>query len=548
MSEAGRRFGPLLPQVPSANGEGWVWPGDPTLSKLFHDNAVRLATASASIADRPLSAWRDEARTDLLRAASEYVSSYGDFGAATRGRDLRRIVLTGHQPELFHPGVWFKNFVAHRLAERENGVAVHVIADQDLCRSATVRAPDPSGVRLNGETIPLDTAMAAIPFEERQVLDCGTLAAVPDRLAKALKAWVPFPIACDIWPDVLRGVARHGNLGWALGEARHRLEQSWGLATLEVPLSRICAFPSFAAFLVGILDQLSDFQRHYHDSLEEYRRLHRVRSRTHPAPELKRDGEWWETPFWIWTENNPDRRPLWVRGHPNCWELRGRPEPEPTDLAVDPPIGCVRRGGASAVEDLVHLAKNGIRIRPRALTMTMFARLFLGDLFLHGLGGAQYDRMTDRIIKAFFGLEAPAYGAATATFRLPIPRPSANARELARVEIRLRELWYQPDRFLRGTAGGDPPLLRDLLENKAILVQAPPAIGDRHAWHQQLMELNSSLRGFTESERSLLEGRRSTLRADLRRDQFLFSREHPYCYFSEENLRRQLLDLSAASA
>ena len=44
----------------------------------------------------------------------------------------------------------------------------------------------------------------------------------------------------------------------------------------------------------------------------------------------------------------------------------------------------------------------GIRLRPRALTTTMYLRLAMGDLFLHGIGGAKYDQLTDRIIEHFF--------------------------------------------------------------------------------------------------------------------------------------------------
>ena len=45
----------------------------------------------------------------------------------------------------------------------------------------------------------------------------------------------------------------------------------------------------------------------------------------------------------------------------------------------------------------------GIRLRTRALTTTMFARFLLGDLFVHGIGGAKYDELGDEIARGFFG-------------------------------------------------------------------------------------------------------------------------------------------------
>ena len=44
-------------------------------------------------------------------------------------------------------------------------------------------------------------------------------------------------------------------------------------------------------------------------------------------------------------------------------------------------------------------------LRPRALTLTLFARVCLGDFFIHGIGGGKYDEVTDAIIRDYFGIE-----------------------------------------------------------------------------------------------------------------------------------------------
>ena len=64
-----------------------------------------------------------------------------------------------------------------------------------------------------------------------------------------------------------------------------------------------------------------------------------------------------------------------------------------------------RRERASADSDVNNL-------RPRALTLTLFARLCLGDFFIHGIGGGKYDEVTDAIIRDYFGVEPPAYPSA----------------------------------------------------------------------------------------------------------------------------------------
>ena len=50
-------------------------------------------------------------------------------------------LLSGHQPELFHPGVWYKNFVLGSLARKLDGVGIHLLIDSDTCRSASIRVP-----------------------------------------------------------------------------------------------------------------------------------------------------------------------------------------------------------------------------------------------------------------------------------------------------------------------------------------------------------------------------------------------------------------------
>jgi hypothetical protein len=94
------------------------------------------------------------------------------------------------------------------------------------------------------------------------------------------------------------------------------------------------------------------------------------------------------------------------------------------------------------------LESRGIKIRPRALITTMYARLFLSDLFIHGIGGAKYDELTDAIIRRFFGIEPPAFMTVTGTVRLPIPRPATTEADVRNVKQLIREIRFHPERFV----------------------------------------------------------------------------------------------------
>ena len=41
------------------------------------------------------------------------------------------LLLAGHQPELFHPGVWVKNFALNGLARRHGATPLNLVVDND---------------------------------------------------------------------------------------------------------------------------------------------------------------------------------------------------------------------------------------------------------------------------------------------------------------------------------------------------------------------------------------------------------------------------------
>ncbi len=171
------------------------------------------------------------------------------------------------------------------------------------------------------------------------------------------------------------------------------------------------------------------------------------RSHAHPAPELATDGDWLEAPFWIWTDHDPRRRRVFARQRGDELLLTDREGLE-IPLAL-----CAECDADRAIEQFAALAPRGIHLRSRALLTTLAARLLFGDVFLHGIGGAKYDRLTDAIIERFFGLEAPVYMVVSGTLHLPIARPAVSGDDLRGAERALREMTFHPERFLDGAAG-----------------------------------------------------------------------------------------------
>ncbi len=61
------------------------------------------------------------------------------------------IVMTGHQPELYHPGVWVKDFLLQRLSEETGASAIDVVVDSDGFDTVSVSRAVP---RTGGPTLP----------------------------------------------------------------------------------------------------------------------------------------------------------------------------------------------------------------------------------------------------------------------------------------------------------------------------------------------------------------------------------------------------------
>jgi hypothetical protein len=200
-----------------------------------------------------------------------------------------------------------------------------------------------------------------------------------------------------------------------------------------------------------------------------------------------------------------------------------------------------------AIEQLASAEARGIKLRPRALITTMYARLVLSDLFIHGIGGAKYDELTDSIIRRFFGIEPPAYVTATATFRLPIDRPNVSLDDVRQSMQRIRELRYRPESFFR-----DPLVTQDadLAPKLAALGAEKRAFLDQrdlrrcsHDVFDQLDRLNRAMHNFLRPVEETLRAKHAELIAQAKQSQLLASREFSFVLFPSEILPARLLDL-----
>ena len=527
-------------RAPSGDGQTLIDPPWDALPDAVARNREQLSYVQYDMQGRSLADLSTAARRLLLNRAIGYTAQYRDVPIRWRMMDAHAaslgnvpFLLSGHQPELFHPGVWYKNFVLGALARKLDGVGIHLLIDSDTCRSASIRVPTGSVHEPRVEAVAYDEPMAEVPHEERMIRDIATFSTFAERSASLIWPFVTDPLVAELWPLVMARNPSQVNLGLRLAQGRHALEESWQNETLELPQSAVCELPEFGWFLAHLLANLPRFWAAYNDALANYRRAHRIRGHAQPVPDLDASDGWLEAPFWIWSTEEPERRPLYARQVGDEVVVTDRhAHTIPLALTDD-------RDATAASQKLSELSSRGIKLRTRALTTTLFARLVLGDLFLHGIGGAKYDQVTDQIVRLFFGFEPPEFAAISATLRLPIAHELADFSDFGQWQRRLRELRYHPEQFAQPNGDGSTAVA-DLVAAKRQWVAVPKTPENAGKRHLGIVSVNNALQRYVARQREEIERKRDELQRRRRGERILRSREYSLCLYPRQHFEELL--------
>jgi hypothetical protein len=346
-----------------------------------------------------------------------------------------------------------------------------------------------------------------------------------------MKNAVADPILHEFWPRVLMRRTSADNVGLLFALARHELEKAWGVANFEVPWSAVCQTESFLWFASHFLAQLPRYREVHNAALVAYRRAHGIRSSNHPVADLGRQDDWLEAPFWAWRAERPRRRPLFARQRGRVMELRIAGE---DDVLIELPLSPDSLA-CCAVERLRELPAASVRLRTRALLTTMFARLMLGDLFVHGIGGAKYDELGDEIIRRFLGIDPPNFLTASMTLWLELPQDETSQADLASIDRQLRDLRFNPDRHISEPV---PEEARNGIRTKREAIAGPVHTHRQRVARCQLIRTcNDALQPFIEESRSEMHERRSKVAERVRSNRAARNREYAFVLHSAERLR-----------
>jgi hypothetical protein len=515
-------------RAPREDGAVLVSPSWADLPGLVEANQQALKQSPLQLAGVSLADLRQMAASELGALSQQYGAALG-LQVSEQTLSQRPVIATGHQPELYHPGVLVKNFAAARLARQLGGTGFNLTVDSDVAKETGLKLPVTSEDHFD-EAVRFSEARLPLPYEEWVCDDEAAFARLREEARRITATW-PWPPVLEKFSAIaVQASARTRVIPERWLVARHALEAEWGVVNHEVPMSQVCRSDFFGLLLGTFLERRQELAAIHNEELGRYRREHKIRSRHHPVADLEHTADRVELPFWAWQPGSVQRGRLFARPAPGGVELLvslpDREQPLPGTWPAD--VHQFRKRWPE-------LLATGWKIRPKALVTTMMMRLFVADLFLHGIGGAVYDELTDRIFGRFFQTALPRFAVVTATLRLPWGERPVGEEDERQLRRQLRTLEWNPDRFLPPYVDGPA---RRYVELKQQLIQSPAFAASLKERHHLFEEVREHLHPYVADLEQRTEAALGETHRRHRRDEHRFSREHAWVLYPEEALLR----------
>ena len=530
--------------IPKQNKEIFIKPAYEDIPGLISLNKERFKSYDFDINSIPFSGFREQVRSETLKKAGEYTEKIWSLCSNLNISSTEKlscindsyapdkdITETGHSPILAHPGVLIKHGLINSIAKKVNGIGVNMVVDNDACHDNYLSIPDINGMDSSVERIEFLSSLYNLAFEEIMYTDSTQLMSFKESVLKALHN----PDMKRTFEDFINIVINLSGQTQQFSDlftyARHAFLLRFGICNLEVPVSLISETEPFLNFFLHITANARSFVDIYNAKLREYRRLKKISSKANPLPDLMEKGYVVELPFWIWREGK-SRKNLFasVANNRHISIICENKIVTHFDFGEN----CNSSGNLERLKDLIN---TGIKFRPKAIVNTMYSRMFFSDLFIHGIGGAKYDLVTDEIIREFFGVEPPAYATVSATLHLPYKPFNASNDDVIALKHVIKDMDYNPDRYASGEIMEDAGMESMVSEKKELIAREAHNSEERHRSFDRLRELNALMK---EKIRPLIkekEKEQEDLEKRLRYNSIVTNREYPFCIYPELMLR-----------
>lgn len=457
---------------PIRHGEIYLEPRPSAMVDLLQGNHTARQSTDIRIAGQTLNTLRDRCRLELLELVQSDMEKSG-LNLPGPIDKTSPLVVTGHQCEFIHCGVFIKYILLSHLARQSGVTALNLVVDSDIPKNCHLAVPVGQDNDLEVARLHLCQPIPDLPMEYQPLPTPKQIEAFIARL-KQLTVEPKLNNSIELLTQELYNSYQYAqNLVDLLTGLNHRIARQLDIDWLDLPVSLMARSISFAEFAADMICRPRHVFQNYNNALATFRQREKIKDLTHPMPDLAcyhddtPGSDMWEMPFWI-VQPGCQRRPLYVKNGSNTLSI------DKTNkygiCLIVPKTDSSPRITPAELSTLLKSCQ--IELRPRALTLTIFARVFLADYFIHGIGGAYYDLVADNFIRHFYGMSPPAYACTSATMHLhsgSIPSVTQIKENLKHLEYQQRDLQYNPQRYI-----DEPhltPEIRMLLDrrNKAVV-------------------------------------------------------------------------------
>jgi hypothetical protein len=407
------------------------------------------------------------------------------------------IIMSGHQPVLYHRGLAFKSETLSRFARESGGIGIHVVIDTDEGDGGAIAWP-----KVINDTLEIKRgSIVAEPPRGGTTFGIQRLAS-RDRIVELFEE-----IESDVRQSALSQVARRvrhmREVYAALADQPVSIAHSiarWSVnpsAHIEVLLSDLMTRTGLHDVIRELAKSGAQLVRAYNATLEEHRQEHRIENTANPFPNLKISEAGIELPFWV-----------------------------------------VEKGVRSALfllpGEVLPSLSHGF-YAPRGSITTLFLRGYCSDMFIHGLGGRRYDTFVDRFVRHYFNVELPKFVVASETQYL-FPNEVKRIGREVEIALQFKEIVARTEKFFGQDifSPEEERTLQLLIDSRNQLrakIQQAQTEADRRPIAHALNEANRRVRDILEAgSLQAIRARASSNEAALTRWKF---REFPFFMFEE---------------
>lgn len=409
-------------------------------------------------------------------------------------------IMAGHQAQLWHPGILTKDLLALALADQLGGVATHLVVDQDVHPTLALDVPIKADHGIAVKTLTLASTLRHVPTGFQPPVNSRDMLAALDefchrhRLAPGitlnhLRVAIQHVI-CSEYTTLATQVA-------AINDAIRR--QMVGVEITSRLTSELSQTSAVGDLVAAMLD----------DPLRAAGTYNRAASAFADAgiEPMLIAREWVELPLWACRWNKP-RAPVFA------------------DIASSRAM-LIHKDGQP-------IDRDQWQIMPRALTMTLACRRSETDLFVHGLGGGQYDRITEQWANDWLGETIAPMATATADVVLDLGINTATKADLAHA------IWYAhhlPHNLHRHPAWSDHPLS---MEKRQLLAQINTSRDRRkkRAMFQRIHQINDTLTALASDAIAQASEQLQATRQAIEHRALLSRRDWACVLYPDDDLKR----------